>query len=313
MLLASQNPLLSQRSGMKPKQVAPWIRCASCGAPNNVEERHFTAYFEDKKFDCTSCNKSFKFWEVALREVQENFMLSQAFSLIFAKQTVFKVYLKPNTTAHYKIEDHGIPSDAQILHVNYTPHGNLIPLEIHGNVATLRRARDTVYLWPMPPRDGKNPVDTEVGCFITWVPSSELTDSWKNLVQALEMYAAAEYPSAIVPANVAVESMLFAILRAYLPKHIGTGKAQDFLKNAATYSHQLNVVLPLITGLLSIPKLPDHIRGKLNELRDHRNNVAHRGKPENPIDSKHAGELMCAAIFGFQYMRYVEKRLSATT
>lgn len=299
---------------MEPRQAVPWIRCSSCSYLMPIEERFFEGYFEGQKVSCRQCGHGSDFWEMAALEAKENWMSNQVFGLVFARHTIFKIILRPNEVAQYKLIDYGLPPNAEVLYVNYSPNGGgLFPLEMHGNVATERRPRQHVYLWPRPLSREKTPEATEVNCFVTWVPMSTYGHAWRNLVKALDMYSSGEYLSAIVPANVAVESSLTPMLAEYLPQHIGSKKSKEFLKDGASYSHQLNAVLPLITSLLNIPKLPDHIRGKLNELRDHRNQVAHHGVLKDDLTQEQVSALICAAVFGFQYMRYVNARLSGAT
>jgi hypothetical protein len=119
--------------------------------------------------------------------------------------------------------------------------------------------------------------------------------------------------TSVVPANVAVESSLSITLNNYLPQHVGKERTKSFLKDAATYSHQLNVVLPILVGLLKLPSLPEQIRGLLNSLRGLRNDIAHLGATENPIGKEQCAELLCAALFGFQYVLLLQRKLLSAT
>jgi len=77
------------------------------------------------------------------------------------------------------------------------------------------------------------------------------------------------------------------------------------LESGATYSHQLNVVLPAFVSILKMPCLPDNIRGSLNRLRKLRNDMAHRGGLDIPIEKETAAEYLCAALFGFHYLKLI--------
>jgi len=302
---------MDQTAETKILDIGPWARCLSCGAPIQIEDCHFEAFFSGTNIQCPSCKQSVDWWQTALREVSENFMLSQAFGLVSARSTIFRVLLKPGMRTSYRLKDFGIPSDAKVLYVNYTPSGPLFPAELHGNVATAKTSRQEVYLWPVPLGNDQDPTDTEVSVFVTWVPHSELDDSWKNMVTAFEAYVEGEYSAAVVPANVAVESSLSITLNNCLPQYVGKERTKSFLKDAATYSHQLNVVLPLLVGLLKLPVLPEQIRGLLNSLRGLRNDIAHLGATEKPIGKEQCAEVLCAALFGFQYVRLLQKKLSS--
>lgn len=295
--------------------VAPFVRCTSCGAPITISPQYVTDYFFGNRVTCSSCSTELDWWEVVLCEIHDNFMLNQAFMHIGAQSKIFTLPLKPNQRSHYKLSDYGIPEEARVLYVNYSPYTpggkGYFPIEITGNSPTRKYPRDKVSLWPMPLGDGSGK-DTEVSVYVTWVEHSDLDESWKNLVDAFELYASDQYESSIVPANVAVESTCSIFLAGYLEKVAGKDRVSTFLENGATYSHQLNIVIPLIVELNKLAVLPNHIRGSLNLLRSLRNQMAHRGKPDTQLSKKITSEVLCAALFGFQYIQYVQSALSGS-
>lgn len=315
-MLAGWNPTPLAHASMPDHSfyVEPWIRCPQCGAPTPIQDRHTTDYFEGTRALCPACGTSLDWWTTVLREIRENFMLNQAFGPIGARQALFSITLHPGERTHYKVSDHGIPADAKILYVNYTPEGPLHPAEIQGgNIPTRPPIRHEVTVWPVPLTDREVTDAVKVNVLVSWVPHSPLDASWGNLVTAFEAYVAADYDAAIVPANVAVEAALSVFLFDYLARHkIANEHLRPFLDDAATYSHQLNVLLPLIAEWSHAPRLPDHIRGALNRLRRLRNDVAHRGKPETPLLQAEAAELLCAALFGFRYIGFVQSRVASS-
>ena len=69
----------------------------------------------------------------------------------------------------------------------------------------------------------------------------------------------------------------------------------------ATYSHQLNVLLPVVAALGKVPPLLDSIRGVLNRLNKLRNYQAHRALSPSPLTKHDAAELLTAALLGVAY------------
>lgn len=295
---------------MKPLEIPPWVSCSGCGAPITIQDTYTTEYFDKKSVVCPSCNAVLDWWATVLREVRENFMMNQAFGPVGAQSVIFRITLRPGERTQYKLSDHGIPSDAKVLYVNYTPEGTLFPVELHGNVPTQRSLRSEVTLWPVPFGSAAETKTTDVNVLVTWVPHSQLDESWGNLVDAFEAYAAGSYHSAVVPANVAVEAALSVFLFEYLARYAGRDRVKRFLEDAATYSHQLNVLLPFVSALGGVPELPHHIRGLLNRLRELRNQIAHNGKLETLLSQGEAAELLCSALFGFRYVGLVQSRLA---
>lgn len=291
-------------------QIEPWVRCTQCNAPLPIREQYIDFYLSGQKLTCPECSESLDWWSVVLHEIRDNFMFNQAFAPIGARSTIFKVTLKPGELTHYKFSDHGIPSNAKVLYVNYAPYtpggSGLFPLEFHGNIPTRRLIGDKVTIFPMPLGDGAANVETEVSVCATWIPHTADDNAWLSLVDAFEAYTADRYEAAIVPANVAVESTLSRFLAEYMTQYSSRKRIDDFLANAATYSYQLNIIIPLVVSLAGFAKLPDDIRGQLNRLRDLRNQISHHGATDKPLTKEDVAEVLCAALFGFRYVRLIE-------
>jgi hypothetical protein len=131
-----------------------------------------------------------------------------------------------------------------------------------------------------------------------------------SMVQAFESYSHQRYPSMIVPASSAVESALSGLLSRQLPSLVSKRRADDFPDAAASYSHRLNVLLPMIAHYNGIPQLPPDVHAALGRLRVLRNDLARGGVASSTLDAGAAAELLCGALFGFRYLRYVEGRLA---
>jgi hypothetical protein len=293
--------------------IPPWTQCPNCSAHLPVSASNIIEYLKKVPQRCTACAEHLDWWKITWSGIAENFMGNQALSFIGAQTAVFTLTLRPGQRTSYRFSEHGVPEGSKVLYVNYTPNGTvgstLFPLEWHGNVPTVRFRSDEVILFPMPVTDGGVPVETIVSVMATWIPHSGGDESWQNLFDAFEAFIATQYASVIVPANVAVESSLFRLLTKFLDNFVGKKKIEDFLTNAATYSYQLNVLVPILAELKGLPRLPDHVVGDLNRLRSRRNKLAHEGITETPISRTEASELLCAALFGFHYTRYLYNEL----
>lgn len=295
-----------------PFEVTPWVRCSTCGAPVTFAPERIADCFKSLPLTCPSCNASLDWWSISCREIEDNFMHNQAFVFVGARTGIFKFTLQSGKRFTYRFSNFGIPIDAKILYVNYTPNGGgLFPTEIHGNVPTRKFISDEVTIFPVP-FGAEAPTDTEVNAMVSWVPTSQNDESLRSLVDAFEAYANGSYPLMIVPANVAVESALSRLLSEFLNRFVAKKRAEDFLENAATYGHQLNVLLPIITSLLKLAPLPDYVRGSLNKLRSCRNQLAHSGVLKQQIDKHAAAQLLCGSLFGLHYVRYLESQLPRT-
>jgi hypothetical protein len=296
-----------------PFEFPTWIACPACKDTIWFNAERIPDYFKSIPLICPKCQTSNDWWSTACKEIENNFMFSQAFVFVGARTSFFKLLLRNGQQFRYKYSDYGIPVDAKILYVNYTPCGELAPYEWHGGCPTRKMKYDEVVGFPVPITDNKAPADTEVNVMVSWVPTSISDDSFQNLVDAFEAYSIDRYTSMVVPANVAVESALSQFLNKFIKQFVGKKITEDFLETAATYGHQLNVLLPFISGLLKLPNLPDHVRGSLNRLRKCRNQIAHSGVLESQIDKRAAAEMVCGALFGFHYVRFLDSALQQSS
>jgi hypothetical protein len=286
----------------------PYTVCQSCkrGSLPISDEITFE-YFQGKEIKCPECGNILNWWDQILMQILwrfPNFSLAPAGAL----DTWLLVLMKPGKITTIKLADFGIPENARLLQIGYSPQGKgLFPVELHGNIPIRHIIPHTIQLYGRP--FGEPAPETNVVVRILWIPNSENEDSWHNLTIAFEAFHNGLYDSTIIPANVAVESKLYRILSAALVSVASSDRVDNFLESAATYSHQLNVLLPLITSKLALPILPDYIRGSLNKLRKSRNAMAHKGKLDIPTTEREAAEYICTSFFTFVYLKQVEQRL----
>ncbi len=288
--------------------IVPNTVCSECKASEfPIDSIYLRRYFFSEAIVCSKCGHKLDWWSVLYQHAEFKVPFN-LFGLVGAISTIFTVQMKPNEVSKIDLSEVQIPKDAQILFINYTANGEGVwPIEIHSNSPIRHFIPHTINLFGRPTQ--KSTVSTPIAVFVVWVNTSFTEESWLNLVQAFSAYSNDMFASAIIPANVAIESRLIRVLNDYIGKFASKEKVEEFLEGRATYSYQLNVLLPLITHLTNFPKLPDHIRGFLNKLRDHRNDLAHKGKLDSDIDKSLCAKLLCASVFGFGYVELLEEHL----
>ncbi len=258
---------------------------------------------------CPKCNTELNWWSLLLRHFDWGYS-TYLYSIIGAFNTSLMITMKPNEIFELNLEKIGIPKEAKILQINYTPNGEgLFPIEIHGNTPVRHFIPNKILLFGRPLGEPKQ--KTKIAVNINWV-EIENNELWNNLIEAVEAFSISKFKSAIIPANVAVEAKLNQILNKYLlSKDLSAKKINSFLTNGATYSYQLNILLPLLVNFEKFPILPDIIRGKLNTLKNYRNKIAHKGTFEKPVNKKEIGELLCSVFFALAYLDLLEKKINS--
>jgi hypothetical protein len=293
----------------------PMLTCEHCDLPLFYEEEqinsHFEDYFNGIKYSCLACKKELDWWATFLHTLRGKSRHTKPIMAIGAHQSVFVATLEPQKMLKISLSDYGIPNNAIILHVSYNKAfpekpGGLHAVEMR-DTSTYRHIipRD-ITLFPVSDQEYPNSdVLIEITVAVLWVHHTPDDEAWRQLTIAFDAYAQERYMESVIPANVAVESPLNLLMNFVFAKFSSKDKVRDFLTDGATYSHQLNVLLPAIVGLAKAPHMPDKIRGQLNRLRDHRNNIAHRGKTKGQINKSDLSECLCAALFGFHYIKLV--------
>jgi hypothetical protein len=266
----------------------PCPECQAISFP--ITNENLSNYFYGSKMNCPKCDTKLDWWSLLLRHFDGEFP-SYTYAIAGGFRTSLRIYMKAGEIFTLNLEEIGIPIDSKILQVSYTPNGNgLFPVELHGNTPARHHIPNIINLYGRP--FGEPSEETAIAVQINWAKKINDNQIWKNIVNA-------------------VESTLHNIMTKYFSPFSAKDRVEDFLNNGATYSHQLNILLPLIAHTYGFPKMPESIRGNLNKLRGYRNSLAHKGKTDKQIDKKTVSELICSAAFGLSYLNLLEEKISA--
>lgn len=256
---------------------------------------------------CRNCSEPVNVWQAALDAVNAIPGLAWGLTAAGAAVTTFTFTIEAWKFCSIDLTQYGVPAGATILAVTYSPQGaGIFPVEWHGNSPQRRISGTTLGLIGYP-TEGALP-SGQVAVSVVWVPRQE-SESWLYLVDALDSAANKRYSQAVVFAQSALEIAVMPLITAALEKNASKSSVDAFVRNSLGYGHALNVILPLICATRSLPQLPGEIRGSLNKLRKLRNTIVHSGIRAESVDPSSVGEGLCAAVFGFEYLRVISGRL----
>jgi hypothetical protein len=299
----------------KPNFVATREAAGSCPHCSYVMPRLVDCarkYFRDGFVSCNNCGKQVDLWQTVLDNTARlSIVPSWALASLGAGRT--NIVMPIETGKYYQVElsSHGVPADAKILARNYTGQtGDVTAMEWHANTPPLRLPGTVLRLMGVPFGEGPLPRTGRVAIAVVWIRGDE-SDAWPYLTTAFEAAAAREYAPSMVFAQSAVEISMMPVIKQRLRRHAAADRVENFMKDSLTYSHALNVVLPYMSAELGAPKMPDEVRGALNKMRKKRNDIIHEGAKVAAVTPEDAMEGLCAAAFGFEYMRYVAPILLA--
>lgn len=267
-------------------------------------------YFEKGCITCTHCGTGVELWQAALdRAIRLSQVAPWALESLGAAKT--SVVMQMETGKYYQIEltEHGVPADAKILSVNCSSQGgedgSVIPLDWKGNDRSPRFVGTILRMVAIPLGEGPVPRVGRVAMSVVWIRGED-SDAWPYLTTAFEAAAAREFAPSMVFAQSAVEISMMPLIEGRFRLHAPEKKVKRF----TNYSRALDVVLPYICGEAGIVQMPAAVHDALDKLRDRRNKIIHVGAKAAAITPVEAMEGLCAAAFGFEYLRYVGPILS---
>jgi hypothetical protein len=270
------------------------------------------AYFEKGYVVCEHCGEQVDLWQAVLGKAIALKSTSWALTSLGAAQTLVPLSMETGKYYEVNLTSYSAPPDAKILAVSYSPqggeNGSVMALEWHGNVPVRRISGTVLRMIAIPLGEGPVPRLGKVFVNVVWIRGEE-SDAWPYLVSAFEAAAALEYAPSLVFAQSAVEISMMPVIEGRFLKHASADQVKHFMSNALTYSYALNVVLPYFCAEMSIPRMPDAIRGSLNKMRKKRNLIIHKGTKAAAVLPEDTMEGLTAAAFGFEYMRYVQPLL----
>lgn len=268
------------------------------------------SYFASGHVLCKQCGERVDLWQASLgRGTRLSDIGGWALVSLGAAATSFVMPIETSRYYNVELTDYGVPTDAKVLTRNYTGQGgDVTAMEWHTNAPPLRFPGTTLRLVGVPLGEGPLPRIGQVAISVIWIRNDD-SDAWPYLMTAFESAAAREYAPSLVFAQSAVEISIMPLIEVGLRRHSSAEHVRSFMRDSLTYSHALNVVLPYLCGKAGLPPMADAVRGALNKMRKKRNDIIHEGVKAAGVVAEDAIEGLCAASFGFEYMRFVRPEL----
>jgi hypothetical protein len=286
------------------------VPCPNCVFSLGPFEVTAELFFADGKVNCKNCSSEVDLWQASVKFASISSPGSMTVASLGATQTHFAFDLKAGERKEIDLESFGVPKGATTLGLVFTPHGSCFPIAMHANNVLIRFLGPKMWVYGVP--FGLGTDDGRVSGFVTWIRRELGTEGYQYMVDAMEAMSAKRYRYAVLSCHVAFELEVMSLVRTSLERHASKEKVEDFLVRELGVSNATNVVLPQVCGTAGIPLMPDEVRGALNRLRGLRNKIVHRGIPDEAVTEKVAAEMLYAAMFGFEYVRFARKRLFPT-
>ncbi len=101
------------------------------------------------------------------------------------------------------------------------------------------------------------------------------------------------------------------VVRELFERHSTAKYVSALMGDRLTFGHVINIILPFMCAQAELRQLPAPIQISLNKLKKLRNDLVHSGKRSTAITPSEVGEALCAAVFGFEFARYVRPELAS--
>jgi hypothetical protein len=153
-------------------QIERMIACPLCGEFLHYDDAHIgLQYFRGVQSSCPNCNKNIDWWTAVLRAVRMEHFSFFSLAPIGVKSIVIKIKLIPGQFFSLDFRNYGLPENAKIVELNYTPEGGgLFPAEMHGNSPLQHRGSLVRNLYPIVLADHSGAVtETNVNVLVSWV------------------------------------------------------------------------------------------------------------------------------------------------
>lgn len=292
-----------------PRTFAWGAACVSCKTLLPPLRDTAALFFENGSVPCPKCGAAVDIWEVTKNEIRIYLGTFIGLAELGANQTVFIFDLAPGEMKNLDFTEHGVPASAVVVSVNYTAQGNgCFPIEFHSNEARSRsyKPKASVYGASL----GNNPGPVKIAVLVTWIDELEEPEAWTMLADAFQAATDNRFSRVVVPAYSAFEVSVSRLIRELLLNVTSKESVEEFMVRDLSAASAVNVLLPFICRTLGVKDLPDDIRGRLTRLRRLRNKALHEGLRDVDVDKSEVGGLLCAAVFGFEFVRYARKKLS---
>lgn len=283
------------------------VPCSKCLFSLGAFEITAETFFREGSIPCKHCGEQVNLWHASERFASNSFPGAMTVSALGATQTRLEFELKPGESKEIDFGTVGIPDSATILGLTFSPQGKSWPLLRHSNNALIRFIGSKVWVYGVPFDLGQE--GRPVFGSVTWIERGQNTQSFLYMVDAMEAMSARKFLHVILSAHIAFELEAISLVRAALERFASRSKVRDFIERELTLANAINVILPNICGREHIPVLSDDLRGALNQLRELRNRIVHEGLADTDISENVACRMLFAAMFGFEYTRFVRKQL----
>ncbi|MBS7807997.1 hypothetical protein [Variovorax sp. PCZ-1] len=284
----------------------PTIVCPACGTFLPLQQYFPFAYFHGAKTACAYCKAEFDLWDSAIKILSQEPLLfrKRGAAFIGAHELSFVYQLPAEATVEIDLHELGVPLNSKLLYIVHSPTSEAAwPLELSSNQLTQRKRTNKLMFYgrPFPKSHESITCSPDVSISITYLPPSSDQISSDQLALACEYLLEDQYEKMLLPCAVAVEQITQRTVFDVLKK-LGLPTNHEPNKRLG-----LEVILPMASQLLDIPKLDNRVTNLIAKLWRLRNQMAHQGSVSSGVKLAEVAEIFVASIFCVNHLSMVRQ------
>ncbi len=249
------------------------------------------------QIECPKCEEPVNFWQ-RLVDAMEFGVFGNRYAAVGANVLWLTAKLDRGEQRLLHFVELGIPADASVERVYVTPQGSPdegVRVPVFFRDPLVGHPAEQPLLMTSMPISG-NPESVTFTCLIVWTSGGRREPAYDLLLAAVRAEENADRFGTVIAANAAAEIAIGVAIDEWLSSFkIGKERRGRFLSDEATYSAQVDVLLPIVCETIGLPRLPLDIAGALKRLRRLRNQAAHGDLLGSAVDSKESARGLAGA------------------
>lgn len=282
--------------------------CPNCSTVLEHLDIHFKNYFNSDRDVCNSCHTPINLFEELINTLDGAWKaFGWHYSMLGCVGGFEVINVKKGQQTNIDLTDK--IKGGRLLYTNYTPLGEgLFPNEVHGNTPKphIKRSRFSVY--PIPVEGAGDECEVQ---FLYWFAPEDIVNDLSSelMLDAFEKYYEGNYRHMVISARTSIEILQQRfITRVFEDCEISKDNLEPFLKDKATYSSQLKILLPVLAKIMNFPDIDTNIRDGLICLTKNRNSLVHNGTLKSGYDDvQKLKKALLSAFFTFKYFKVIHK------
>ncbi|CEL24401.1 hypothetical protein MB9_0758 [Methanobacterium formicicum] len=281
------------------------FQCPDCKTLISYNDELFINFFKSNLVNCVYCQKQLNIWKI-FKDFVNHSVFGEHYTLLGCRYRFKEININPLEKFTLDLTEE--VGDGYLLFINYNSYfGGVFPAEFIKIIPPSSILPKRIELYGCIPDKDKPVTETRVRIFYCYAPSQVIDDlSMRLILDAFQKYYENNYRHMVISASTAVEIAQHNFFSKILKTdRVSDDKIKTFLKDNATFSSQLKVLLPTLADKMKFPMLNEQIKNDLINLRKDRDYLVHKGELKKDWDVDKIKNELISSLFAIKYYKLV--------